>query len=237
MAIPVQDFIDRLTPDHRVIVIGGLAVIAHGYPRHTKDADIWLEPMASSSDWAAVIEGICADLPGTSIHRLPGWVQVSGGEIAAAIEETGVVRIVGLDKPLDIFRRPNEFGEDAFEHVAARASENGDGTLLPDPLDLVQSKLDTGRVQDRRDMDHLESLVRAEYKQRLPTAAPEEALAMLGRYCEWQVLRAALANPAPEVRELAMRHLHEFAEAGDPFSLAILEGREIPLDDDPPRPA
>ena len=55
---------------------------------------------------------------------------------------------------------------------------------------------------------------------------------MLKRYSEWQVLRAALANPAPVVRELAMQHLREFAEAGDPFSLAILEGREIPLDDE-----
>lgn len=35
-------------------------------------------------------------------------------------------------------------------------------------------------------------------------------------------------NPSPEVRELAMTHLREFAAAGDPFSLAILEGRELP---------
>ena len=41
MATPVQQFIDRLTPEARVLVIGGLAVIAHGYDRHTKDADIW----------------------------------------------------------------------------------------------------------------------------------------------------------------------------------------------------
>jgi len=51
---------------------------------------------------------------------------------------------------------------------------------------------------------------------------------MLGRYSEWQVLLAALKNPSDEVRELAMTHLREFAAAGDPFSQAILEGREIP---------
>jgi hypothetical protein len=51
---------------------------------------------------------------------------------------------------------------------------------------------------------------------------------MLARYSEWQVLQSALENPSPEVRELAMSHLREFAAAGDPFSLAILEGREIP---------
>jgi hypothetical protein len=51
---------------------------------------------------------------------------------------------------------------------------------------------------------------------------------MLERYSECQVLQSALTNPSPEVRELAMTHLHEFAEAGDPFSQAILAGREIP---------
>jgi hypothetical protein len=45
---------------------------------------------------------------------------------------------------------------------------------------------------------------------------------------DWQVLQAALENPSAEVHELAMTHLREFAEAGDPFSQAILEGREIP---------
>jgi hypothetical protein len=43
-----------------------------------------------------------------------------------------------------------------------------------------------------------------------------------------RIAQASLENPYPEVRELAMSHLREFAAAGDPFSLAILEGREIP---------
>lgn len=49
MAIPVETFIDRLTATHRVVVLGGLAVIAHGYSRHTKDADIWLETKISKT--------------------------------------------------------------------------------------------------------------------------------------------------------------------------------------------
>lgn len=97
MAIPVQTFIDRLTESHRVVVLGGLAVIVHGYSRHTHVADVWLDPMESPEVW-----------------------------------------------------------------------------------------------------------------------------------CEWQVLVAAQENPLEEVRELARTHLREFAAAGDPFSQAILEGREIP---------
>ena len=93
---------------------------------------------------------------------------------------------------------------------------------------MIQGKFNTGRDKDLQDILHLESVVRADYKKRLPTATVAEAAAMLGRYSEWQVLLAALENPWPEVRELAMSHLREFAAAGDPFSLAILEGRELP---------
>ena len=228
MAIPVQTFVDRLTSHHRVVVLGGLAVIAHGYSRHTQDADIWLEPMSSTAEWAGVIEAVCKTLPGTTIHRLPGWLEVTGPEVAAAADETGMVRIFGLKCPLDIFRRPNEFEEQVFEEVASRASRSADGTLLPDPIDLIQSKFATGRDKDLQDILHLESVVRADYKKRLPSATPQEAAAMLERYSEWQVLQSALENPWPEVRELAMTHLREFAAAGDPFSLAILEGRDLP---------
>lgn len=228
MASTVQTFIDQLTLQHRVVVLGGLAVIAHGYSRHTQDADIWLEPMASPEKWAEAVASVCQKIPGTTIHGLPGWVEISGLEVASAINETGVIRILGLNCPLDIFRRPNEFEEHDFDEVASRTSRSKDGTLLPDPLDLIQSKLETGRDKDLRDIQHLESIVRADYKQRLPTATPEEAAAMLGRYSEWQVLLPALENPSELVRELARSHLREFAAAGDPFSLAILDGRELP---------
>jgi len=139
-----------------------------------------------------------------------------------------MVRILGLSCPLDIFRRPNEFMELGFDEVVGRARKSTDGTYLPAPLDLIQSKLETGREKDIKDIEHLETLVRDDYKRRLPLATLEEASEMLDRYSEWQVLVTALENPLAEVRELAMTHLREFAAAGDPFSQAILEGRELP---------
>lgn len=228
MATTVQAFIDQLTLNHRVVILGGVAVIAHGYSRHTQDADIWLDPLSSAEEWADVVASVCRIVEGATIHRLPGWVEISGAEVATAAEETGVLRILGLDCPLDIFRRPNEFKETEFDEVASRTSRSGDGTLLPDPLDLIQSKLDTGRDKDFHDIQHLESVVRADYKKRLPTASLAEAQAMLERFSEWQVLVSAMDNPLAGVRELAMTHLREFAAAGDPFSQAILEGRELP---------
>jgi hypothetical protein len=228
MVASVQAFIDQLTANHRVVVLGGLAVIAHGYSRHTKDADIWLDPLSSSQDWARAVSNVCGRFPGTTIHGLPGWNEIAGSEVAVAAQQAGVIRIVGLNCPLDIFRRPNEFKESDFETVVRHAFRSGDGTLLPAPLDLIQSKLQTGRDKDVQDIFYLESLVRADYKKRLPTATLEEAVEMLGRYSEWQVLESALQNPLIQVQELARTHLREFAEAGDPFSQAILAGRPLP---------
>jgi hypothetical protein len=228
MDTPTDHFVRQLTRRQRVVVLGGLAVIAHGFSRSTYDGDIWLEPMGDHREWSAVLERACLDFGGLTLHRLPGWTPVSGEGLAEAIHETGMVRIHGLDCPLDVFRKPNEFELDEFDAVCRRAILRADGTLLPDALDLIQSKLDTGRDKDLQDIQHLESIVRADYKKRLPITTPEEAATLLGRYSEWQVLLAALENPSPEVRELAMTHLREFAAAGDPFSLAILEGRELP---------
>ena len=228
METPTDRFIRPLTRSHRVVVLRGLAVIAHGYSRSTYDGDVWLDPMKDAAEWCAALEKACAEFGGLVLQRLPGWVPVSGGDLVDAVEETGMVRIHGLDCPLDVFRKPNEFEIGEFDGVCARAVPRGDGTLLPDPLDLIQSKLETGRDKDRQDIMHLESVVRADYKRRLPVATLQEAEQLLGRYSEWEVLRSALENPLLEIKELAREHLREFAAAGDPFSLAILEGRELP---------
>lgn len=228
MATQTNHFVRQLTRRHRVVVLGGLAVIAHGLSRSTYDGDVWLEPLGNSAEWAAMLEGACRDFGGLTLHRLPGWTRVEGAALAEAVEETGVIRIKGLDCPLDVFRKPNELEIEDFDGVCERAVPQTDGSLLPDPIDLIQSKQDTGRDKDRYDIQHLESLVRADYRRRLPTATLAAAAALLGRYSDWEVLQSALENPEPEVRELALSHLREFAAEGDPFSLAILEGRTLP---------
>ena len=62
----------------------------------------------------------------------------------------------------------------------------------------------------------------------IPSAEANEAIILLLRSESPTVANAALENPSDAVKELARQHLKEFTEAGDPFSQAILEGREIP---------
>lgn len=228
MGTSTREFIAALTANHRVLVIGGLAVIAHGFNRPTKDADVWLEPMNTPEEWAAALEQACARFPNLKIHTLPGWRPVSGSEVSTAATEVGMVRVSGLDCPLDVFRRPNEFPEDSFDEVYQRATNNADGTRLPDPLDLIITKLNTGRSQDLDDSRHLESVIRERYRSLLPTAPLEEVEQLLNRFQDWEVCAMALENPSQGVRELVIERLREMADEGDPFSQALLEDRKIP---------
>jgi hypothetical protein len=164
MGTHTDQFIRLLTQRHRVIVLGGLAVIGHGLSRATYDGDIWLEPMADADAWAEALAGATTTFGGLSLHRLPGWTEVTSNELAEAVGESRVIRILGLDCPLDVFRTPNEFDAEMFEAVHARGTRRSDGTVLPEPLDLIQSKMDTGRQKDLNDIAYLESVVRADYK-------------------------------------------------------------------------
>lgn len=229
MGTPSDQFIRSLTSEHRVVALGGLAVIAHGNPRKTEDGDIWLDPLTNAGEWSTVLMTHLQRYPDLSLHRLPGWRKVEHHEeLVDAVEETRMIRILGLDHPLDVFRHPNEVLLEHFDLFFQRGRRRSDGTVLPHPLDLIETKLNTGRDKDLRDIAFLEDLVRQEYREKLPTATPAEATELLERFSDWQVLRAAGENPHAEVRALARRHLEEFAAAGDPFSQAILAGREIP---------
>jgi|LakMenEpi03Aug12_release.lakeMendotaPanAssembly.Ray.scaffolds.fasta_scaffold188475_4 hypothetical protein len=108
METPTDHFVRALTRRHRVIVLGGLAVIAHGFSRSTFDGDIWLDPMGSSSEWSDFLEKACIEFGGLTLHRLPGWIPVSGQDLVDAVDETHMIRIQGLDCPLMCFENPTK---------------------------------------------------------------------------------------------------------------------------------
>ena len=73
MAQKIQPYISKLTASHRVVLLGGLAVIAHGFSRNTKDVDIWLDPLAETSDWLDIILEISQEFdetPGVGLLAL-----------------------------------------------------------------------------------------------------------------------------------------------------------------------
>lgn len=103
METPTDRFLRQLTQRHRVVVVGGLAVIAHGFDRLTYAGDVWLDPVASSDKWASALQSERDEFEGLTLHRLPGWVAVAGESLSEAVEETDLVRIIRLECPLDDF--------------------------------------------------------------------------------------------------------------------------------------
>ena len=215
-------FICRLAERHRVIMLGGMAVIAYGRSRHTKDFDIWLEPLGSAGNWAVALIDTMREFPDCYVWSLAERRKLNDEEIADEAETHGVLRISGFDLPVDVFRRPNEFLEEDFESVWQSSTRMEDGVALPAEVHLYATKINTGRQRDIDDITFLESLVKARFKDRLPVCDLKEATEMLDRFLDPETLQFAKTNPHPEVRDLALKYLREFEAEGDPYSRDIL---------------
>jgi hypothetical protein len=217
-----DDLTQVLVRHFRVLALGGVAVIAHGFGRNTHDADIWVEPMASAAEWAKAV-GVFLYATGHHPITIGSWQPVSQTDLADIIARDGVVRIKGLERPLDIFRDPNEIDMTSFDEVWSRALPLEDGTRLPDVVDLLLSKQDTGRDKDLQDIAFLEAKAEREYLEKLPHADEAAARHMLDRFLTPKVAEAALSHPSVTIRELGLRFLRELAEEGNPFAADILK--------------
>jgi hypothetical protein len=215
----------QLAARHRVIVLGGLAVIAHGHPRPTFDADAWLDPGLSPKAWAEAVRELMTANISLRALTIGNWKVIVGEELADVISRDGVVRIMGANQPLDIFRDPNELDMKEFDAVWERATPLGDGTRVPDVIDLLVTKQATGRDKDQQDIAFLEAKAEREYLERLPGASPEDAENMLDRFLTPRIAEAALDHSDEQIRALGRRFLRELSDDGDPFARDILQKR------------
>ncbi|TSA36693.1 MAG: hypothetical protein D4R65_02420 [Verrucomicrobiaceae bacterium] len=204
------------------MVLGGLAVISHGLSRVTHDADCWLDPTISIEDWCNAVKDLLVKWARLRLVSIGNWSEMPPADLAGYIEDFGVVRVLGATQPFDIFRRPNEMEVSGFEEVWERATPLTDGTRLPDVVDLLITKQDTGRPRDTYDIQFLEGKAEEMYLERLPKASSGEALKMLERFLNPKVAAAAAAHSDPKVRETGMKFLRELADAGDPFARDLL---------------
>ena len=222
MAATLQQFLARSATRQRVVVLGGLAIIAHGYSRPTKDGDAWLEPLASPDVWAERVRETLREFEGVTLWSLAERRTLAVEELASTIAHDGVVRVSGLTADLDLFRQPNGLACDDFEAVWQRSTSWADAVRVMEPLDLILTKEGTGRDQDVQDVAFLEGKVRADLGARLAVATPDEADVIFARYVDHVVCERALANPHAAVRAQARALLAELAESGDWFARDIL---------------
>jgi hypothetical protein len=215
--------IHEIAASRRVLALGGLAVISHGLGRNTHDADIWVEPMESPEIWASVVGPLVYSTPSAKPVAIAVWEPIPEKNLAEVIARDGVFRINGLDRPIDIFRKPNELPIEEFESAWVRAKPLQDGTRLPDEIDLLMTKQLTGRDKDLMDIAFLENKAEKRYLAELPATTEERAVEMLERFLTPKVAEAALAHPSETVRQRAMSFLRELAAEGDPFAADILK--------------
>ena len=220
----LKPFVAELTENHRLVLLGGLAIIGHGMDRMTKDADLWLEPMNSADEWVNAVLSVMKKFPQTKVACLPGWLELTGADLVENVKEVGMIRITGLGVPLDLFRKPNQIEMDEFDAVWKRSKIQPDRVALPDPLDLLRTKEETGRDHDFLDHGFLMRRVRKQQGEALTRAGTrEDAEALLNEFFDYAVLEAGLENPNEEIRNLVKKEIKLLAADGDPFAKEMVE--------------
>ncbi len=141
------DFLDflRALNRHRVryLLIGGYAVAFHGYPRATKDLDLWIE--ANPENAARALAAI-RDFFGETLGLVENDF-LSPGVIQLGYAPNRIDLVILPDAPL------------SFEEAYARAEETlveGIPVRVVGRKDLLTLKRAFGRAQDRADIEALE---------------------------------------------------------------------------------
>jgi predicted nucleotidyltransferase len=127
------------------LVVGGQAVIAHGYPRLTKDMDVWVRPTAENG--ARVIAALTAFGAG------------SEGLSPAQFEDPRTLLMLGRE-PFRVDILTDIPGVTFEEAWANRIHVVLDGVRVPviGKADLIKNKRTVGRMQDLADVEELEQL-------------------------------------------------------------------------------
>jgi predicted nucleotidyltransferase len=137
------------------VVIGGVAVIAHGHVRVTKDLDIsYATDPANLERLAGVLQSIDARLSGLS-EEVPFVAD------ARMLRGTSVLTLDTTEGRLDLLASPD--GAPPYRQLAERAEtvDFGDVRVRVTSLDdLIAMKRAAGRLQDQADLQVLETILR-----------------------------------------------------------------------------
>lgn len=225
MAITIENFLKVLAENCKIVLLGGLAVVAHGLPRTTKDADIWLEPV-EFEQWMDNLFSNVSRFPELQFFDLRKQKICKESSVRKIIERDAVIRIIGMDRPLDIFRVPHNLEIEDFDSVWARSDISLNHVRVADEIDLLITKEGTGRSIDLADISFLENKIREKLTAIMPTISFNKASEILSRYYDYEVCRSALSNPDKRVSSLALQILRDSAREGDPFAAEILEEKQ-----------
>ena len=150
----VQELIETLGRHGvRFQLVGGEAVIYHGYPRLTGDIDLWYEQTADNVArlFAALREFWGGSIPGveTKGELLEPKVVVQFGRPPHRVDLISAIDGVTF--------------EEAWPHRVDESLDLADGRRIPLPViglsELLRNKRASGRHKDLDDVEHLEPLL------------------------------------------------------------------------------
>ncbi|HEX4335813.1 MAG TPA: nucleotidyltransferase [Polyangiaceae bacterium] len=127
------------------LLVGGQAVIAHGYPRLTKDMDLWVRPTSANGE--RVLRALAA------FGAAPEQV------LASQFEDHRTLLVLGRE-PFRVDILTDIPGVSFDEAWRERASVNLDGVDVPliSKRLLIQNKRAVGRLQDLADAEELDKI-------------------------------------------------------------------------------
>lgn len=139
-----KEFIELLNAHEvRYLVVGGYAVALHGYPRYTKDIDIWIE-----------------NSPENAARLMRALEQFGFGAVGLSetdfIEPDQIIQLGYPPRRIDLLTTlPGVNFDDCYE---TRVVVDIDGLLINfiDLEHLKQNKRASGRLQDLADLENLE---------------------------------------------------------------------------------
>lgn len=198
-----ERLVRNLCENNRVILLGGIAMLAHGFARFTRDVDVWLDPTGGIEAWVTSLSSAVALFGKSKYVSARTKTEVDVTEIQTLVEAEEMIRITGLDMDVDVFFRPNNLKIDDFDSVWNRAAEKEKGLRIPDEIDLGLTKLGTERIQDRIDIEWLDAKIMPILSKKLESCSLDEAEAVFDRITSIPLLASALKNPNPLVRSFA----------------------------------
>lgn len=137
-----REFIESLNDNNvRYLVIGGYAVAFHGYPRHTKTIDIWIEPA-----------------PENAASMIKALDQFGFGSLGLRPEDFLVPeQIIQLGYPpnrIDLITSPGLDFQECYDSWA-EVMISGVKVNFIDLASLKKCKQSAGRYQDLADLENL----------------------------------------------------------------------------------
>ena len=189
------------------------------------DVDIWIEPQIDAHLWGAHLKSFL-ESRGLAAAKVDGgtgaFVGIPLDEIGDTVAQQRFVRILCADRPVDAFRIPNHLDTTEFDDVWGRSEPLIDGTRLMSEIDLLVTKMETGRPHDEADMRFLQAKVEGAYRRSLSTCSLAEATKLFEQFSTPELAAFAALNAQDiSVRSLGLKALDEMSNQGDPYAAEL----------------